>query len=134
MIGDIPVIKTKHRHKEEALQLKINTKYCSCSNRKLYQDQIHGISHNGADRLHNDGRNTNCINMTDNCFIRAEASEIKTNLRIKFMVTDPRATMQATNWPITVATAAPVTPIFGAPRRPKIRIGSRIMLVNAPHN
>ena len=83
------VIKTKHRHKEEALQLKINTKYCSCSNRKLYQDQIHGISHNGADGLHNDGRNTYCINMTDNCLIRAEASEIKTNLRIKLMVADP---------------------------------------------
>ena len=27
--------------------------------------------------------------MTDNCFIRAEASEIKTDLRIKLMVADP---------------------------------------------
>ena len=31
-----------------------------------------------------------------------------------------------------VATAAPVTPIFGAPRSPKIKIGSRMMLVIAP--
>lgn len=83
------VIKTKHRHKEDALQFKINAKYCSCSNRKLYQDQIHRISHDGADGLHNDGGNTYCVNMTDNCFIRAEASEIKTDLRIKLMVSDP---------------------------------------------
>ena len=35
---------------------------------------------------------------------------------------------------MTVASAAPVTPIFGAPRRPKIRIGSRIILVIAPQS
>ena len=35
---------------------------------------------------------------------------------------------------MTVATAAPVTPIFGKPIRPKIRIGSRMIFVIAPHN
>ena len=124
------VIKSKYRHKEEALQLKINTKYCSCSNRKLYQDQIHGISHNGADGLHNDGRNTYCINMTDNCFRSGRKPlKLRRTSGLNLWLQTP-ATMQATNCPITVATAAPVTPIFGAPSRPKIRIGSRIMLVN----
>ena len=39
-----------------------------------------------------------------------------------------------TNWPITVAIAAPLTPIRGKPSRPKIMMGSRIMLVRAPHS
>ena len=34
--------------------------------------------------------------------------------------------------PITVATAAPATPIFGNPIRPKIKIGSRMMFITAP--
>ena len=35
-------------------------------------------------------------------------------------------------WPITVAAAAPATPICGKPSRPKIMIGSRMMLMTAP--
>ena len=34
--------------------------------------------------------------------------------------------------PITVANAAPATPISGSPNRPKIKIGSRIILIMAP--
>lgn len=34
--------------------------------------------------------------------------------------------------PITVATAAPLTPMAGKPNRPKIIMGSRMMLVMAP--
>ena len=44
------------------------------------------------------------------------------------------ATMAATHWPITVATAAPVTPILGQPKRPNIIIGSRIIFVIASHS
>jgi len=44
------------------------------------------------------------------------------------------ATTAATHWPMTVATAAPVTPMAGHPSRPKIMIGSRMILVRAPHN
>ena len=33
---------------------------------------------------------------------------------------------------MTVAAAAPVMPIFGKPNRPKIRIGSKMMLMTAP--
>ena len=36
------------------------------------------------------------------------------------------------NWPMTVASAAPETPIAGHPSRPKIMIGSRMMLTIAP--
>ena len=32
------------------------------------------------------------------------------------------------NCPKTVAAAAPATPIFGKPRRPKIKIGSKVMI------
>ena len=39
-----------------------------------------------------------------------------------------------TNWPMTVATAAPGTPRQGKPSRPKIIIGSRTMFVSAPHS
>ena len=38
----------------------------------------------------------------------------------------------ATTWPSTVAAAAPATPIFGKPKRPKIIIGSKMMLMTAP--
>ena len=69
--------------------------------------------------------------MANDLKIRTETFEAELYFMIKFMVA---ATMQATHCPITVATAAPVTPIFGAPRRPKIRIGSRMMLVMAPHS
>ena len=34
--------------------------------------------------------------------------------------------------PMTVAAAAPATSIRGKPNRPKIRIGSRMMLMTAP--
>ena len=42
------------------------------------------------------------------------------------------ATSAPTHCPITVAKAAPVTPILGKPIRPKIRIGSKMMLMTAP--
>ena len=35
-------------------------------------------------------------------------------------------------WPVTVAIAAPATPIFGIPNKPKINIGSRMILIIAP--
>ena len=38
----------------------------------------------------------------------------------------------ATIWPATVAAAAPTIPSFGAPSRPNISIGSRIILIIAP--
>ena len=41
-------------------------------------------------------------------------------------------TQQPNHWPMTVATAAPKTPSFGAPSRPKMRMGSRMMLTMAP--
>ena len=44
--------------------------------------------------------------------------------------TSPR--IEATTWPMTVAMAAPATPSFGAPSRPKIRIGSKMILMMAP--
>ena len=40
--------------------------------------------------------------------------------------------MAATIWPATVAAAAPTIPSFGAPNRPNISIGSRIILIIAP--
>ena len=40
--------------------------------------------------------------------------------------------MPATICPITVATAAPATPIRGTPKYPKIKIGSKIILTTAP--
>jgi len=43
-----------------------------------------------------------------------------------------RSTKDDRIWPMTVATAAPATPIFGQPSRPKIMIGSRMMFVIAP--
>ena len=44
------------------------------------------------------------------------------------------ATIAATHCPMTVAAAAPVTPILGHPSNPKIMIGSKIIFVIAPHN
>ena len=38
----------------------------------------------------------------------------------------------ATTCPMTVAAAAPATPIFGKPKSPKIMMGSRIRLMMAP--
>ena len=38
----------------------------------------------------------------------------------------------ATIWPNTVAAAAPATPISGKPNRPKIMIGSKMILRMAP--
>ena len=43
-----------------------------------------------------------------------------------------RQTQQPIHWPITVAAAAPATPILGIPNMPKIRMGSRMMLITAP--
>ena len=43
-----------------------------------------------------------------------------------------KARTAATICPITVATAAPATPIAGSPKYPKIRIGSRMILMIAP--
>ena len=43
-----------------------------------------------------------------------------------------RARNMATIWPNTVAAAAPWIPIFGTPNRPKIRMGSSIILMMAP--
>ena len=40
--------------------------------------------------------------------------------------------MQDTICPITVAKAAPLIPIAGAPNKPNIKIGSRIKFVKAP--
>ena len=40
-----------------------------------------------------------------------------------------RARNMATIWPNTVAAAAPCIPIFGTPNRPKIRMGSSIILM-----
>ena len=37
-----------------------------------------------------------------------------------------------TIWPSTVAMAAPLTPMAGKPSRPKIKIGSMMMLMTAP--
>mgnify|MGYP006913762680 FL=1 len=42
------VVKSKYRHEEKTLQFEVNTKYCSCSDCELYQDQIHAVGH---DRL-----------------------------------------------------------------------------------
>ena len=44
------------------------------------------------------------------------------------------AATETTHCPVTVATAAPATPRRGAPKRPKIRMGSRMMLVRAPRS
>lgn len=88
------VIEAKYRHKEKALQFKVNAKYSGCCYCKVYQDQVHGIGHDRADGLHDNGWNTYCINMTDNLRLRAEAMETETDLMIKFMVAKP-ATIQA---------------------------------------
>ena len=39
---------------------------------------------------------------------------------------------EATSWPSTVAKAAPATPSLGKPNKPKIMIGSKIILTSAP--
>ena len=41
-------------------------------------------------------------------------------------------TLHPTHWPMTVANAAPATSILGKGPRPKIRMGSKMMLVTAP--
>ena len=41
-------------------------------------------------------------------------------------------TPQPTHWPMTVASAAPATSIRGKGPRPKMRMGSKMMLVTAP--
>ena len=38
----------------------------------------------------------------------------------------------AIHWPITVAMAAPATPMAGRPSQPWMKMGSRIMLITAP--
>ena len=43
-----------------------------------------------------------------------------------------KAATAARHWPTTVATAAPITSSRGKPSRPKMRMGSRTMLVTAP--
>ena len=43
-----------------------------------------------------------------------------------------RARKNATIWPMTVATAAPATPMAGIPKPPKINSGSNIMFNTAP--
>ena len=49
-----------------------------------------------------------------------------------FLILSIHDNMPAAICPITVASAAPDTPIFGAPRSPKISMGSRIILMIAP--
>ena len=43
-----------------------------------------------------------------------------------------RPRIAATICPVTVASAAPATSILGKPNRPKIMMGSRMMLMMAP--
>ena len=50
-------------------------------------------------------------------------------LNFRFMI---RPSVPAIVWPRTVAYAAPATPSFGKPNRPKIMIGSKMMLMTAP--
>ena len=49
---------------------------------------------------------------------------------LRMFITRPIAA--AIHWPRMVAYAAPATPIFGTPNRPKMKIGSRMMLAIAP--
>ena len=67
------VVKSKYRHEEKTLQFEVNTKYCSCSDCELYQDQIHAVGHDRTDGLHDDRWNTYCINMADDLLFRPEA-------------------------------------------------------------
>ena len=73
------VVKAEYRHEEKALQFKVNAKYSSCSYCKVHQDQIHGIGHDRADGLHDNGWNTYCINMSDDLRLRAESTEAETD-------------------------------------------------------
>ena len=82
------VVKSKYRHEEKTLQFEVNTKYCSCSDCKLYQDQIHAVGHDRTDGLHDDRWNTYCINMADDLKVRTEAPEAEPDFMIKFMVAD----------------------------------------------
>ena len=57
-----------------------------------------------------------------------------TRRRISWFLTWLMATPSAAphHWPMTVASAAPATPMAGKPSRPKIMMGSKIILMTAP--
>ena len=69
------IVQSEYRHEEEALKLKVYTEYSSCGRRKLDQDAVHRIGHDWSDRLHNNRRNTNCINVSDQAYVRTESFE-----------------------------------------------------------
>ena len=71
--------------------------------------------------------------MADDLKVRTEAPEAEPDFMIKFMVADSGNDAGYTLSDHSSYSSS-VTPIFGAPNRPKIRIGSRMMLVMAPHS
>ena len=55
------VVQSKDRHEEEALQLEIHAEYRGCGGREHEQDLIHSKCHDGSDRHHQDGRDTDRV-------------------------------------------------------------------------
>ena len=61
---------------------------------------------------------------------RKPAGRRRTSWFLMWLMTMP-VTMPH-HWPMTVASAAPATPMAGKPRRPKIMMGSRMIFTTAP--
>ena len=51
-----PLFRPEDRHEEEALELEVYTEDCGRRLGECAQDLVHGISHDGTDGHHQDGR------------------------------------------------------------------------------
>ena len=56
------IIQSEYRHKDKALQFEIYAKHSGCCRREHKKNLVHSESHNRADCLHDDGRQTYLIN------------------------------------------------------------------------
>ena len=67
------IIQSEHRHEHKTLQLEIHAKDRRSRSGKGNQDPVHAIDHHRADRLHDNRRNTDSVNLPDHRNIQPEA-------------------------------------------------------------
>ena len=83
--GNGCIVDAKQGHKEETLELEINTKHtgsCFSHTFKAQEDLIHAKVHHRSDGHHDDGRNTYCQDLSHDLLIRPQILHLELHIGI----------------------------------------------------
>ena len=79
---DHAIIEPEHRHKNKALQFKIDTEDSRRGGREHKQDLVHPKYHHGTDGLHDDRGNADLIDRGDDLPVRPESLHVQVQLLV----------------------------------------------------